>query len=83
MRGKGKRILLGLIAAAGILGEASPVEKEMTVRQRLWIWGHPAGVYNESYLRPLNLTSSISVVTVSAVLLWLTDSTIDCARSAT
>lgn len=33
-----------------------------TVRQRLWIWGHPAGVYNDSYLRPLKVTSSIEPV---------------------
>jgi hypothetical protein len=29
---------------------AAQVASEETVRDRLWIWGHPAGVYNTSYL---------------------------------
>jgi hypothetical protein len=57
-----RSVLLALAAAAATCAAASPVEEETTVRQRLWIWGHPAGVYNESYLRPLNLTSSIEPV---------------------
>ena len=32
------------------------------VRDRLWIWGHPAGVYNESYLAPLGKPSTIEPV---------------------
>jgi hypothetical protein len=52
-----KLVLLTLVVAA-----ATPVAKAATVGQRLWIWGHPAGVYNESYLRPLNVTSSIEPV---------------------
>ena len=43
---------------------ARPAEADRaeTVRQRLWIWGHPAGVYNGSFLRPLGLKSSIEPV---------------------
>lgn len=33
-----------------------------TVRERLWVWGHPAGVYNDSYLRPLEHKSTIEPV---------------------
>ena len=36
-----------------------PIE---TVRDRLWIWGHPAGVYNDSFLAPLGRKSSIEPV---------------------
>jgi hypothetical protein len=48
--------------AAGAVNAAAPAGRSTTVRQRLWIWGHPAGVYNDSYLRPLKLTSSIEPV---------------------
>jgi hypothetical protein len=33
-----------------------------TVRDRLWIWGHPAGVYNASFLAPWPRKSSIEPV---------------------
>lgn len=33
-----------------------------TVGDRLWIWGHPAGVYNDSFLRPSKLASAIEPV---------------------
>lgn len=36
-----------------------PAEK---VRERLWIWGHPTGVYNASYLSALPQKSSIEPV---------------------
>ncbi|HAK95923.1 MAG TPA: hypothetical protein DCM87_13260 [Planctomycetes bacterium] len=49
-----------LVAGSGALSAAAPAAE--TVRQRLWIWGHPAGVYNESYLVPLGRTSSIEPV---------------------
>jgi hypothetical protein len=32
------------------------------IRDRLWIWGHPAGVYNDSYLAPLGRKSTIEPV---------------------
>ena len=32
------------------------------IRDRLWIWGHPAGVYNDSYLAPLGKKSTIEPV---------------------
>lgn len=49
-------------APAAETTEEKPAAAPTTVRQRLWIWGHPAGVYNESYLVPLNRTSSIEPV---------------------
>jgi hypothetical protein len=35
------------------------------VRDRLWLWGHPAGVYNDSYLAPLGKKSTIEPVTAA------------------
>jgi hypothetical protein len=32
------------------------------LRDRLWIWGHPAGVYNDSYLAALGRKSTIEPV---------------------
>lgn len=32
------------------------------IRDRLWTWGHPAGVYNDSYLAPLGVKSTIEPV---------------------
>jgi len=53
---------VALLVAGCALGATASGDKEATVRQRLWIWGHPAGVYNQSYLGPLKLTSSIEPV---------------------
>lgn len=39
----------------------APLDKT-TVRDRLWIWGHPAGVYNDSFLAGLGKKSSIEPV---------------------
>jgi hypothetical protein len=49
------RIALVLLFAAADAGAE-------TVRQRLWIWGHPQGVYNDNYLRPLGRQSTIEPV---------------------
>ncbi len=40
---------------------AQPAQGE-TIGDRLWIWGHPAGVYNESYLAPLAKKSTMEPV---------------------
>lgn len=41
------------------VAQTPPAEK---VRDRLWIWGHPSGVYNASYLSALPQKSSIEPV---------------------
>jgi hypothetical protein len=46
-------------AAGGRVMADAPIE---TVRDRLWIWGHPAGVYNDSFLAPLQRKSTIEPV---------------------
>ena len=51
-----------ILAATGTFCAAACGAEIETVRQKLWIWGHPAGVYNASYLRPLNLRSTIEPV---------------------
>ncbi|MBN1420931.1 MAG: hypothetical protein JXP34_19325 [Planctomycetes bacterium] len=65
MSNEGTRTLVLLtlvLAGTGPGAAAAEAVKAATVRDRLWIWGHPAGVYNESYLRPLNVRSSIEPV---------------------
>lgn len=58
-------LLLGLLAVSAPLAAAEPGvgrKSPATVLDRLWIWGHPAGVYNGSYLRPMKLVSKIEPV---------------------
>lgn len=50
-----------LLGMAGMSGPGVTARAE-TVRDRLWIWGHPAGVYNATYLRPMKLVSTIEPV---------------------
>jgi len=38
------------------------------IRDRLWIWGHPAGVYNDSYLAPLGKKSTIEPVAAAELM---------------
>ena len=45
----------------GILGQESN-DQPGRIRDRLWIWGHPAGVYNDSYLSWLGKKSTIEPV---------------------
>lgn len=40
----------------------TPSNQVETVRDRLWIWGHPAGVYNDSFLKPLGKRSAVEPV---------------------
>jgi len=35
-----------------------------TVRDRLWIWGRPAGIYNNTHFRPLGLRSTVEPVNI-------------------
>ena len=57
--------LLALLCTSPLLTAAEPTTSSKspeTVLDRLWIWGHPAGVYNGSYLRPMKLVSTIEPV---------------------
>lgn len=45
-----------------VLMSAAPGSSAETVRDRLWIWGHPAGAYNTSYLFAWPRKSSIEPV---------------------
>lgn len=51
--------LVWLMAVLPAVAQTALVE---TVRDRLWIWGHPAGVYNASYLTAWPTKSSIEPV---------------------
>ena len=53
---------LRVLIVAGVLGSTAAATQAETVRERLWIWGHPAGVYNGSYLQPLKRASTIEPV---------------------
>ena len=48
--------------ADGCLAGRGATASGETVRERLWIWGHPAGVYNASYLAGCPTKSSIEPV---------------------
>ncbi|MGA2618117.1 MAG: hypothetical protein ABSF26_10940 [Thermoguttaceae bacterium] len=41
---------------------AGPYAQADTVGDHLWIWGHPAGSYNDGFLRPMKLVSTIEPV---------------------
>lgn len=53
-------ILMFLVALATPQAAAQPAAE--TVRDRLWMWGHTAGVYNDSFLVPLGHKSTIEPV---------------------
>ena len=48
-------------AATGVVRRESD-QQPGRICDRLWIWGHPAGVYNDSYLAPLGKKSTIEPV---------------------
>ena len=54
-------VLLLLVVNVAMICVGSSVGAE-TVRDRLWIWGHPRGVYNDNYLRPLGKKSTLEPV---------------------
>ena len=51
-----------ILTAAGVLSCASIDLRAETVRDRLWIWGRPAGIYNNTHFRPLQLRSTVEPV---------------------
>ena len=51
-----------ILAVTGALCGASGNLRAETVRDRLWIWGRPAGIYNETHFRPLGLRSTVEPV---------------------
>jgi hypothetical protein len=53
---------MAALALASLLWCAGPIARAETVGERLWIWGHPAGVYNAGFLRPMKLVSTIEPV---------------------
>ena len=61
---RNRRILTVILAAVAIGASywMPVVVHAETVGERLWIWGHPAGVYNDNYLKPLGRKSTIEPV---------------------
>ena len=53
---------IAALAVANLLSCAAPIAQADTVGDHLWIWGHPAGSYNDGFLRPLKLVSTIEPV---------------------
>jgi hypothetical protein len=59
------RFTISLVVAAVLCCGTQVVAQtpdSATIRDRIWIWGHPAGVYNESFLAGLPRKSSIEPV---------------------
>ena len=50
------------------IGRSQAVCPQHCVRERLWLWGHPAGVYNDSYLAPLGKKSTIEPVAAAELM---------------
>ncbi len=53
--------ILLLTATVAFLSTSLDLRAE-TVRDRLWIWGRPAGIYNNTHFRPLGLRSTVEPV---------------------
>ena len=53
---------MAALAVANLLSCAGPIAQADTVGDHLWIWGHPAGSYNDGFLRPMKLVSKIEPV---------------------
>lgn len=56
------RLLVIAAVMAAVLGRMTMAARAEKMQNRLWVWGHPAGVYNRSFLRPVKLTSTIEPV---------------------
>ncbi len=54
-----KEMGLALVLLAGL---AHGADRQRTVADALWIWGHPAGVYNKSFLLPTGRASTMEPV---------------------
>jgi hypothetical protein len=55
-------------AAGGTGGPSASVAAPERVRDRLWIWGHPAGVYNVSFVKNLPRKSRIEPIDAAEVM---------------
>ncbi|MFA5193105.1 MAG: hypothetical protein WC740_20540 [Verrucomicrobiia bacterium] len=62
MKKRQKLTAILILTAAGVFCCASSNLHAETVRDRLWIWGRPAGVYNNTHFRPLGLHSTVEPV---------------------
>ena len=51
-----------ILAATGVFCCASLNLRAETVRDRLWIWGRPAGIYNNTHFRATGLRSTVEPV---------------------
>ncbi len=47
---------------------APSLSKGETVRDRIWVWGHPAEAYNESFIKDLAKKSTVEPVTAAVAL---------------
>lgn len=57
------RLAISLIMTVVCVTQAmAQTQRHETVRSRIWVWGHPAGVYNESFLASLPKKSTIEPV---------------------
>lgn len=56
-----KTAIVATMAAVGIWSGTSDLHAQ-TVRDRLWIWGRPAGTYNETHFRKTKLRSTVEPV---------------------
>lgn len=54
--------VVGLLLAACVPVSAHAQTSRETVRERLWMWAHATGVYNDNYLLPLGRKSTIAPV---------------------
>jgi len=55
-------VLVAVLTAVMAQPVAAQGPAAETVRDRLWMWAHPAGVYNDSFLVPLKRKSTIEPV---------------------
>lgn len=56
------KIALFVTVATEFLWQGASALPAETVRDRLWIWGRPAGTYNESHFRKTEFRSAIEPV---------------------
>ena len=54
--------MAAVLAMLILLAYVGPYAQADTVGDHLWIWGHPAGSYNDGFLRPMKLVSTIEPV---------------------
>lgn len=59
---RSRRAILVLVAVVGFVWGGVPEASAQTVRDRLWIWGRPAGMYNQTHFRKSGLRSTVEPV---------------------